>query len=81
MHITAKHTKIQFLITGEEYSQKSEACRARFNMEDRPLCCALEKALTSFKVHCEAYYGGTFTGSHAHKTLQICYTLFIVHMQ
>lgn len=29
------------------------------------------EALEQFKVHREAYYGGTFTGNHAHKCLQV----------
>ena len=31
----------------------------------------VHEAFTKFKVHREAYYGGIFTGNHAHKCLQV----------
>ena len=32
---------------------------------------ALDKALSSFNVHRQAYYGGTFIGNHVHRTLMV----------
>ena len=34
-----------------------------------------EQALSSMHVHREAYYGGTFTGNHAHKCSKIVYII------
>ena len=48
-----------------------DECKEGFDLEDGPFCRALDEALTKFKVHREAYYGGTFTGNHAHKCLQV----------
>ena len=47
--------------------QKREACKAGFNINEGPFCLALDKALGSFNVHRQAYYGGIFNGNHAHK--------------
>ena len=43
-----------------------------FPIEDGPFIVALDRTLKEMKVHREAYYGGTFTGNHAHKCLQVC---------
>ena len=32
---------------------------------------ALDKALSSFNVERQAYYGGTFIGNHVHKCLEV----------
>ena len=47
--------------------QKREACKAGFNINEGPFCLAFDKALGSFNVHRQAYYGGIFNGNHAHK--------------
>ena len=48
-----------------------QECKEGFNTEDGPFCRALDGALAELKVHREAYYGGTFTGNHAHKCLKV----------
>ncbi len=48
-----------------------ESCRTAFDIDEGPFCQALDKALGTFKVYREAYYGGTFTGNHAHKCLKV----------
>ena len=39
----------------------------------------LDAALDGMHVHREAYYGGTFTGNHAHKCLKV-HTKWTVHV-
>ena len=46
-------------------------CGQVFPVEDDPFSLALDKTLKEMKVQREAYYGGTFTGNHAHKCLQV----------
>lgn len=48
-----------------------EECKEGFDIEDGPFCRALDMALEKFKVHRQAYYGGTFTGNHSHKCLKV----------
>ena len=48
-----------------------DECRKGFSIDEGPFCRALDKALASVKVCREAYYGGTFTGNHAHKCLKV----------
>ena len=43
-------------------------CKDVFPTEDGPFIRALDETLN---VHREAYYGGTFTGNHAHKCLSV----------
>ena len=50
---------------------KKEECKTEFDFEDGPFCLALEKALGTFYVHRQAYYGGTFNGNQAHKCLKV----------
>ena len=52
-------------------TEKNRQCQQGFDMDEGPFCQALDKALASLKVHREAYYGGTFTGNHAHKCLKV----------
>lgn len=40
-------------------------------MEDGPFIRGLDETLQSLNIHREAYYGGTFTGNHAHKCLTV----------
>ena len=56
---------------GKKIDEKKELCRTAFDIDEGPFCRALDGALATFKVHREAYYGGTFTGNHAHKCLQV----------
>ncbi len=42
-----------------------------FPAEDGPFIHALDDALKGMHVHRQAYYGGTFTGNHAHKCLKV----------
>lgn len=51
--------------------ETKEACKVVFPLEDGPFIRALDKTLASMHVHREAYYGGTFTGNHAHKCLKV----------
>ena len=48
-----------------------------FPLEDGPFIRALDDTLASINVHREAYYGGTFTGNHAHRCLKV---LIIISM-
>ena len=56
-----------------------------FQVEDGPFIVALETTLKDMKVHREAYYGGAFTGNHAHKCLKVInihlYVLYTVYVQ
>ena len=51
--------------------QLKQTCTDVFPVEDGPFIVALDETLKQMKVHREAYYGGTFTGNHAHKCLQV----------
>ena len=46
-------------------------CKDVFPTEDGPFIRALDETLGRMNVHREAYYGGTFTGNHAHKCLSV----------
>ena len=59
-------------------TQKKEACKREFEIDDGPFCIALDKALGDFDVYRQAYYGGTFNGNQAHKCLQVCCTKTMV---
>lgn len=48
-----------------------EKCKEGFPLEDGPFVRELDAALASINIHREAYYGGAFTGNHAHKCLQV----------
>ena len=41
------------------------------NLHDGPFVKGLDKALQSFKVQRQQYFGGVFVGNHIHKTLQV----------
>ena len=49
-----------------------QQCTDGFDLDDGPFCRVLDETLGKLKVHREAYYGGTFTGNHAHKCLKKC---------
>jgi hypothetical protein len=42
-----------------------------FRMEEGPFIIGLDRALKSFNVQREAYYGGTFVGNHVHRCLKV----------
>ena len=57
------------MLKEEKIAQKQEECRGGFSINDGR---SLDEALGKLKVHREAYYyGGTFTGNHAHKCLKV----------
>lgn len=64
------HNKLFYYLFHQERITEKE-CQEEFDIEDGPFCRALDNALASFKVCREAYYGGTFTGNHAHKCLKV----------
>ena len=56
-----------------------------FNKEDGPFVKSLDRALTSFNVHRQEYYTGTFVGNHVHLCLKamgthftMCFVTFFV---
>ena len=57
-----------YVFKERQITEKKNQCRPAF---EGPFCRALDDALALFKVHREAYYGGTFTGNHAHKCLKV----------
>ena len=65
-----------FFIKGRNIEERKAACQVGFDMDDGPFCLALDKVLATFKVFREAYYGGTFTGNHAHKCPQVCVSIY-----
>ena len=68
------------MLKEEKIAQKQEECRGGFSINDGPFCRSLDEALGKLKVHREAYYGGTFTGNHAHKCLKVyCQTNQILY--
>ena len=40
-------------------------------MEEGPFIIGLDRALKSFNVQREAYYGGTFVGNHVHRWVKV----------
>ena len=48
----------------KKIDERKQLYRAAFDIDDGPFCCALDDALADCKVFREAYYGGTFAGSH-----------------
>ena len=65
MNYHEKHIQETRIKTTQEKLKKT------FPLEDGPFIRALDQALSSMHVHREAYYGGTFTGNHAHKCLKV----------
>ena len=45
--------------------------QGKFAKEDGPFVQALDRALESFNVSRQAYYGGTFIGNHVHRCLEV----------
>ena len=43
----------------------------KFSRSDGPFVKNLDKALSSFHVERQAYYGGTFVGNHVHSCLKV----------
>ena len=66
-------THVLYSLQKRNIDKLTEECNAGFDLDDGPFCRALDEALAEFKVQCKAYYGGTFTGNHAHKCLQVMY--------
>jgi hypothetical protein len=58
-----------FKIKDKELSQLAK--KKGFKRKDGPCVVALDKALASFNVCRQAYYGGTFVGNHVHRTLKV----------
>ena len=42
-----------------------------FTTSDKVFVKAFDRALASFNVHHQAYYGGTFVGNHVHNALEV----------
>lgn len=61
----------------KEITEINEKCKDIFPAEDGPFIRALDETLGTMNVHREAYYGGTFTGNHAHKCLTVCGLLYM----
>ena len=43
--------------------------------KEGPFVRAIEKALASFNVHCQAYYSGSFVGNHVQRTLKVLHII------
>ena len=58
-------------IQEKELTQINKVCRKEFVKSQGPFVKSLDKALESFNVHRQAYYGGTFVGNHVHASLKV----------
>ena len=54
-----------------EIKQLNDKLAQGFKLEEGPFNQGLDRALKSFKVEREAYYGGTFIGNHVNKCLKV----------
>jgi hypothetical protein len=69
MHTSFTH--VAYYTQEKKISDLKRASSEEFDIDEGPFCRALDTALGTFKVYREAYFGGTFTGNHAHKCLQV----------
>ena len=57
--------------------QQERIIKKGFDQEDGLFVKALDKALCSFNVERQAYYGGTFIGNHVHRALKVSLTTYL----
>ena len=64
---TCMYTTVQ----DRQIEDLTQRLAAGFSTVDGVFVKALDKALSSFNVERQAYYGGTFIGNHVHKCLEV----------
>ena len=73
-HSKAAHRQlahVSMYTQGKELTQIDKLCRKGFTKNQGPFVKGLDEALSSFNVHRQAYYGGTFVGNHVHASLKV----------
>ena len=75
---------LQLNFQESEIRKQESVVKKGFTSEEGPFTNSLDKALSSFNVERQAYYGGTFVGNHVHRSLKVymytnpyCYDKFL----